>query len=158
MTNDEKVEMLALMRQAIKEEVPPIVREIVRTETADLRADVAKLKEKSLEFDRELSAINENVQYLIDATAREFREIKARFDKMEARLDNLEVRIAGLERRFGSLENQMKWATDAILDLRADLKKHQQEHQNFLTKEELLKLESRVDRLEAQLVKLLENN
>jgi chromosome segregation ATPase len=172
MTDDEKLEMLALMRQAIKEEVPPIVREIVRTETADLRADVstlkadvASLKEKSNEFDRELSAINENVQYLIDATAREFRETKsgfvkveAGFDKLEIRLDNLEVRIAGLERRFSSLQNQMKWVTDAILDLRADLKKHQQEHQNFLTKEELLKLESRVDRLEAQLVKLLENN
>lgn len=160
------------MRQAIKEEVPPIVREIVRTETADLRTDVAglktdvstlktdvtSLKEKSFEFDRELSAINENVQHLIDVTAGEFREIKARLDKMEARLDNLAVRIAGLEKRFSSLENQMKWATDAILDLRADLKKHQQEHQNLLTKEELLKLESRVDRLEAQLVKLLENN
>lgn len=172
MTDNEKMEMLALMRQAIKEEVPPIVREIVRTETADLRADVADLKtdmstlktdvsglkEKSFEFDRELTAINENVQYLIDVTAREFREIKARFDKLEARLDNLEARIAGLERRFSSLENQMKWATDAILDLRTDLKKHQQEHQNFLTKEELLKLESRVDRLEAQLVKLLKNN
>lgn len=82
MTDNEKMEMLALMRQAIKEEVPPIVRETVRMETADLRADVADiktdvstlktdvtgLKEKSFEVDRELTAINENVQYLIDVT------------------------------------------------------------------------------------------
>ncbi|NJN94577.1 MAG: hypothetical protein HC875_11010, partial [Anaerolineales bacterium] len=59
-------------------------------------------------------------------------------------------------RRFSSLENQVKWVTDAILDLRADLKKHQQEHQKYPTIDDLLKLESRVDRLEAQLVKLLE--
>jgi polyhydroxyalkanoate synthesis regulator phasin len=41
-------------------------------------------------------------------------------------------------------------------DLRADLKKHLQDHQKYPTREDLLKLESRVDRLEAQLVKLLE--
>lgn len=77
MTNDEKREMLELLRQVVKEEVPPIVREIVREETADLRAD---------------------------------------------------------------------------------LKKYQQEHQKYSTHEDLLKLESRVDRLEAQLVKLLEES
>jgi chromosome segregation ATPase len=161
MTNEEKLELVELMRQAIREEVPQIVREqtadlradvgTLKTDVAALKADVTELKRKATEFEQELQSITENVKYIIDVTAREFREVKAR-------LDALEGRAASLDRRFGSLENQMKWATDAILDLRADLKKHQQDHQQYPTMEELLKLESRIDRLEAQLVKLLENN
>jgi chromosome segregation ATPase len=96
----------------------------------------------------------EKLDFIDERLSGQLRGVEARLDRIEARLDRVEARLDRVEARLDSIEGRLDTIEAELIEIKGELSDLKTKLDKTADLERLLRLEHRVEQLEAELAVL----